>query len=77
MIVGPSTFNFSEVVKQGKATQAVWQVPDMMQAVALAHRWIDDPGVLAELKNCALTFAKTHVGATERTMKVLDKLWQK
>ncbi len=77
VIVGPSTFNFSEVVRQGKAAQAVWQVADMAEAVTLAHRWIDDPGVLSELKNCALTFAKTHVGATERTMKVLDKLWQK
>ena len=29
VIVGPSTFNFSEVVRQGKAAQAVWQVADM------------------------------------------------
>ena len=77
VIVGPSTFNFSMVVEKGIEAGAITQVEDMARAVDLAHQWLMNPEWMASLKANALTFSKMYVGATERTMSVLETLWKK
>ena len=77
VIVGPSTFNFSMVVEKGMEAGAITQVEDVARAVDLAHQWLMNPEWMASLKANALTFSKMYVGATERTMSVLETLWKK
>ena len=75
VIVGPSTFNFSMVVEKGVQIGAITQVDSVQSALHLAHEWLDNPQWLLELKQKALTFSQTYVGATARTMKVLENFF--
>ena len=72
VIVGPSTFNFSMVVEKGMQMGAITQVDNVESAIDLAHEWLKSAQRLQELKQKALTFSQTYVGATARTMKVLE-----
>mgnify|MGYP000844240611 FL=1 len=72
VIVGPSTFNFSMVVEKGMQMGAITQVDNVELAIDLAHEWLESSQRLQELKQKALTFSQTYVGATARTMKVLE-----
>ena len=74
VIVGPSTFNFSMVVQRGIAGGAIYQVDDVAQGIELAHEWLSNSDELDKLKEKARLFSETYVGATERTMKVLEAL---
>lgn len=74
VIVGPSTFNFSMVVQRGIAGGAIYQVDDVAQGIELAHAWLGNADKLRELKEKAKAFSDAYVGATERTMKVLEAL---
>ena len=77
VIVGPSTFNFSEVVKQGLAAGAVLQVQTAEDALDKAHEWLDDSEQLWQLKQQALAFSRTYVGATARMMRAMEPLCEK
>ena len=74
VIVGPSTFNFSMVVQRGVVGGAIYQVETVAQGIELAHSWLDNTDKLRELKEKARAFSDAYVGATERTMKVLEAL---
>lgn len=74
VIVGPSTFNFSMVVQRGIAGGAIYQVDDVAQGIELAQAWLGNADKLRELKEKAKAFSDAYVGATERTMKVLEAL---
>lgn len=75
VIVGPSTFNFSMVVERGIGSGAITQVQTVADGVDLAHGWLDEPQKLNELKEKAKIFSQSYVGATDRTMAVLEALW--
>ena len=77
VIVGPSTFNFSEVVKQGLGVGALQQVQTAKEAIDKAHSWLNDPVQLNQLKTQALVFSRTYVGATARIMKAMEPLCKK
>lgn len=77
VIVGPSTFNFSEVVKQGLGVGALQQVQTAKEAIDKAHSWLNDPVQLNHLKTQALVFSRTYVGATARIMKAMEPLCKK
>ena len=77
VIVGPSTFNFAEVVEKAVAMNAVEQVGNAQQAVELAHRWLMDDVELEQRKKSAKAFSQAYVGATERHMRVLEQIWTK
>ena len=77
VIVGPSTFNFSEVVKQGLAAGAVLQVQTAEDALDKAHEWLADSEQLGQLKEQALAFSRTYVGATARMMRAMEPLCKK
>lgn len=74
VIVGPSTFNFSMVVQRGIVGGAIYQVDDVAQGIELAQAWLGNADKLRELKEKAKAFSDAYVGATERTMKVLEAL---
>lgn len=75
VIVGPSTFNFSMVVERGIGSGAITQVQTVADGVDLAHGWLNEPQKLNELKEKAKIFSQSYVGATDRTMAVLEALW--
>lgn len=77
VIVGPSTFNFAEVVEKAVAMNAVEQVGNAQQAVEIAHRWLMDDVELEQRKKSAKAFSQAYVGATERHMRVLEQIWTK
>ena len=74
VIVGPSTFNFSMVVQRGVVGGAIYQVETVAQGIELAQAWLGNADKLRELKEKAKAFSDAYVGATERTMKVLEAL---
>ncbi len=77
VIVGPSTFNFAQVVEQAQKMQAVQSVATAHEAIDLANAWLADETHLAQSKSNALKFSKAYVGATQRHLEVLESLCKK
>lgn len=66
VVMGPHTFNFSEVAEQALAEGAALRAADMAQALALAGQALRawQPG----WSEAALAFAQRHQGAAQRTV---------
>ena len=63
------------VVQKGIDSGAITQVQTPSEGVDLAHRWLNEPEQLLKLKEQAKIFSQSYVGATDRTMAVLEALW--
>jgi 3-deoxy-D-manno-octulosonic-acid transferase len=74
LIMGPSTFNFSEAAELSLAAGASLRAADMQAAVAEAQSLLGAPERLAELSANALRFAAQHRGAAERMAKRIAPL---
>lgn len=77
IVVGPSTFNFDKVIRDGLTAGAMVQVAKPDDALVQFERWLDDPRSRAEAAHAALDFSQCYAGATQRMMKTLEVLWQK
>lgn len=77
VIVGPSTFNFSEVAARAIEEKAAVQVMDFREGLERAAKLLGSAEALKEKSENAVRFASSYTGATERTMTVLDKIWKK
>ena len=77
IVVGPSTFNFDKVIRDGLTAGAMVQVAEPDEALVQFERWLDDPRSRAEAAHAALDFSQYYAGATQRMMKTLEVLWQK
>ena len=66
LVMGPSTFNFSEAAELSLAAGASLRVDDIAQGVALVDELLVDPARLAALSAQALRFAAQHRGAAQR-----------
>ena len=66
LVMGPSTFNFSEAAQLSLASGASLRVADMAQGVARVNDLLGDPDRLAALSANALGFAAQHRGAARR-----------
>lgn len=73
VIVGPSTFNFSEVVKRGLQDQALLQVSDQVQALKAAHEWLNDAEQLHRREAAARHFSGAYLGATDKTLNKIEQ----
>ena len=73
IIIGPSTFNFSDAVARAKEANALNQVKDAKAAMLTAKMLLTDEAKLATMGENAKQFAATHRGATGRTMAVIIK----
>lgn len=71
VIVGPHTFNFSEVAEQAIAADAALRVSDASRAVSEALAIVLDAEQRQSMSDRALAFGGRHRGATARTMQVL------
>jgi 3-deoxy-D-manno-octulosonic-acid transferase len=66
LVLGPSTFNFSEAAELSLAAGASLRVADMDEGVALAVALLEEPAQLEALSAHALEFASRHRGAAAR-----------
>ncbi len=71
VIVGPSTYNFAQVVRDAVATGAAVQVADMNEAVHVARALLGDVPRLESMRTAARAFAQAYGGATQRAVRVL------
>lgn len=65
LVLGPSTFNFSEAAEQGLAAGAAWRVSDVDEACRFCLVALRD-GRLEASRASALTFSASHRGAARR-----------
>ncbi len=66
LVMGPSTFNFTEAARLSLAAGASVQVADMAEGVAVAVGWLARPDELSQRARSALGFAAEHRGAAQR-----------
>ncbi|MES3012917.1 MAG: 3-deoxy-D-manno-octulosonic acid transferase [Pseudomonadota bacterium] len=66
LVMGPSTFNFSEAAELSLAAKASLRVADMAAAVATANELLGSPDRCEALSGNALGFASQHRGAARR-----------
>ncbi len=74
VVVGPSTFNFAQVVADALAAGAAVQVRDADEALAAMDALTRDPSRLAAMRGAAVRFAQTHRGATARVAALIADL---
>ena len=75
VVVGPSTFNFERIIREGIAAGGMVQVKDAAEALDVVEKWLADPGERDRAGAAAADFARRCAGATGRMMAVLEKLW--
>jgi 3-deoxy-D-manno-octulosonic-acid transferase len=71
VLVGPHTYNFSEVAEQAVACGAALRVADAQTLVQEARRLLGAPQTRAGMSEAAVKFASEHRGATARTLELL------
>jgi 3-deoxy-D-manno-octulosonic-acid transferase len=71
VLIGPHTFNFSQVSEDAIAAGAALRVPDAGAMLGTAARLLHEEQERTAMGNRALAFARQHRGATARTMALL------
>lgn len=71
VLLGPSTYNFSEAAHEAQACGAALAVTDADDLVQKALRLLNDAGARAQMSAAGLAFAQRHRGATKRTMEII------
>jgi len=77
VIMGPSTFNFSDAAKLAIDAGGMRQVADAADGMAVAQALLDDESTRSAMSRAALAFAQSHAGATEKTMRLIARLLPK
>lgn len=74
VIVGPSTYNFAQVVRDAVQAGAALQVQSLEQALNTVRALWQQPHQWPQRRAAAQAFAQQHRGATQRTVRVLMQL---
>ncbi len=74
VFMGPHTFNFTEASKLAESAGAAIRHVDMAASVIAATALVRDPACQAVMAKAAEQFAKTHQGATDKTVAALLSL---
>ncbi len=72
VIIGPHTFNFSQVAEQAIASGAALRAANAAEGVALALSLLQDCAAREQAGEAGRAFAAAHRGATVRTMAVIE-----
>jgi 3-deoxy-D-manno-octulosonic-acid transferase len=72
VIMGPSTFNFSDAVRLALEAKAMVSAADSTEAIAAAATLLDDPSKLASMGENAKQFAAAHRGATAKSIAIIQ-----
>ena len=71
VLIGPSTYNFSEAVELAVRAGAAVQVPDAPTLAREVGRLLRDPAAAGRMAQAALAFANEHRGATAKVIEML------
>jgi 3-deoxy-D-manno-octulosonic-acid transferase len=74
VLLGPSTFNFTEAADLALAAGAACRVADMPAAVQQALAWLNTPAPLARAAAAGPQFASAHQGAAQKTAAAVQAL---
>jgi 3-deoxy-D-manno-octulosonic-acid transferase len=74
VIMGPSTFNFTEAARLAIEAGAMRQVEDAEAVMRASKQWLENGEMRASASRAALAFAGAHAGATEKTMGLIAPL---
>lgn len=74
VMIGMHTFNFEGITEQAIAAGAAVRVADAGELLRGWRMLMDDADRYARMSSAALAFARSHQGATERTMALLTPL---
>ena len=72
VIIGPSTFNFSDAARRAVEAGAALQVMDLDSLAAEAARLLKDATTRRGMGREGIAFARAHRGATEKTLALLE-----
>jgi len=72
VIVGPHTYNFAEAVQLAVEAGAALRVADAQAAIDAARELLGDPARAQLMAKAGLQFARSHQGATEKTVRLLE-----
>jgi 3-deoxy-D-manno-octulosonic-acid transferase len=74
---GPNTWNFRDIVTTMLERQAAVVVNDPAELEHFVHRCLREPEYAAELGRRAQTLVQSQIGATERTLRLLEEIVQR
>ncbi|MCC6609246.1 MAG: lipid IV(A) 3-deoxy-D-manno-octulosonic acid transferase [Burkholderiales bacterium] len=74
VLIGPSTYNFAQAAELAIEAGAAIQVADAAGLVGEVARLVADPASRARMGEAGLAFSVAHQGATERTMRIVERL---
>jgi 3-deoxy-D-manno-octulosonic-acid transferase len=74
IVLGPSTFNFALAAELALAAGAAWQAQDLNSGLRLALACLNQPGSREAASTCALAFAASHQGASQRMAQAIVAL---
>ncbi len=72
VLIGPSTYNFTEAVELAVQAGAAIQVLDPAALAREAARLLRDPAAARRMSQAALAFAGAHRGATARVLELIE-----
>ena len=72
VLIGPSTYNFTEAVELAVRAGAAIQVLDPAALAREAGRLLGDPATARRMSQAALAFASAHRGATARVLELIE-----
>ena len=75
VVIGPSTFNFSEATTLALQAGAAVQVHGAAEAVEAVRRLLGDAEVRRRMNAAGMELCESHRGATERTMAIVERLF--
>jgi 3-deoxy-D-manno-octulosonic-acid transferase len=77
VIIGPSTFNFTQATELAIAAGAAVQVRDAQEAISTAWTLLADADRRRSMSEAGRAFSEAHRGATARTMAIVGRLLER
>jgi 3-deoxy-D-manno-octulosonic-acid transferase len=73
VLIGPSTFNFTDAARNALAAGAARQCADANSLVTTAQELLIDTAACARMSEAGRTFTAQHRGATQRTLALVER----
>ncbi|MEO6146107.1 MAG: lipid IV(A) 3-deoxy-D-manno-octulosonic acid transferase [Sulfuriferula sp.] len=73
VLIGPHTWNFTDVVRQAIACGAAQRVEDVASLAGALKDLLDDASRRRQMSAAALTFSQAHRGTVQRLMQVIGR----
>jgi 3-deoxy-D-manno-octulosonic-acid transferase len=74
VLIGPYTYNFSQVAESAISAGAALRVDDAPAAIRIARSLLQDGELRERMGKAGLRFCETHRGATDRTFAICERV---